>query len=157
MKIDHWLRMIIVLPRSASLFIKTQSGLPRWLRGQAFACHCRRHGLYPWSRKIPHAGEHLSPRYDYWARALDPWNITTEPPRGDCWNLCTPEPLLGNKRSHDNESPHRRTKRGPRALAATRDGPGAATSTQHSPSRNKSIKIKIKEKNKKKIYYGTTV
>ena len=150
MRIDHWLRMIIVLPRSASLFIKTQSGLPWWLRGQAFACHCRRHGLHPWFRKIPHAGEHLSPRYDYWASALDPWNIMTEPPCGDCWNLCTPEPLLGNKRSYDSESPHRRTKRGPRALATTREGPGAATSTQHSPRRNKSIKIKIKEKNKKK-------
>ena len=35
------------------------TGLPRRLRGKASAC--RRHGLEPWSGKIPHAVEQLSP------------------------------------------------------------------------------------------------
>ena len=30
----------------------------QWLR---IACQCRRHGFEPWSRKIPHAAEQLSP------------------------------------------------------------------------------------------------
>ena len=28
-------------------------GLPWWLRGKESACQCRRHGFYPWVRKIP--------------------------------------------------------------------------------------------------------
>ena len=33
--------------------------LPRWLSGKESSCHCRRHGLNPWSGKIPHATEQL--------------------------------------------------------------------------------------------------
>ena len=29
-----------------------QQGLPRWLSGKKSACQCRRHGFYPWVRKI---------------------------------------------------------------------------------------------------------
>ena len=28
-------------------------GLPRWLSGKEFACHCRRRGFNPWVGKIP--------------------------------------------------------------------------------------------------------
>ena len=37
-------------------------GLPWWLSGEESAYQCRRHRFDPWSRKIPHAMEHLSSR-----------------------------------------------------------------------------------------------
>ena len=43
---------------------KTQQsspGLPWWLSGKESTCQCRRHGFNPWSGKIPHATEQLSP------------------------------------------------------------------------------------------------
>ena len=36
-------------------------GLPWWLNGKESTCQCRRHGFDPWSRKLPHAVEQLSP------------------------------------------------------------------------------------------------
>ena len=40
---------------------KLRSRLIWWLSGKKkFACHCRRHGFDPWSRKIPQAMEQLS-------------------------------------------------------------------------------------------------
>ena len=36
-------------------------GLPWWCSGYKSACQCRGHGFEPWSRKIPHAVEQLSP------------------------------------------------------------------------------------------------
>ena len=36
-------------------------GLPGWLSGKESACWCRRLGFDPWSGKIPHATEQLSP------------------------------------------------------------------------------------------------
>ena len=51
-------------------------GLPSWLRGQESALQCRRRRFPPWSWKIPHAAEQLSPcthnclepwRQNYWA------------------------------------------------------------------------------------------
>ena len=36
-------------------------GLPRRLHGKESACQRRRHGFQPWSGKIPHASEKLSP------------------------------------------------------------------------------------------------
>ena len=56
-------------------------GLPWWLGGEESACQCRRWRLDPWVRKIPHAVGQRSPR-------------TT-----------SMEPVLGNKRSHNNENP----------------------------------------------------
>ena len=37
-------------------------GLPWWLSGKEPTCRCRRHRFDPWSGKIPHAVEQLSPR-----------------------------------------------------------------------------------------------
>ena len=39
-----------------------KAGLPGWLSGKESDCQCRRHEFNPWSRKIPHAVEQLSPR-----------------------------------------------------------------------------------------------
>ena len=36
-------------------------GLPWWCSGWESTCQCRGHGFEPWSRKIPHATEQLSP------------------------------------------------------------------------------------------------
>ena len=36
--------------------------LPSWLNGEESACQCRRQGFHPWSRRIPHAVEQLSPQ-----------------------------------------------------------------------------------------------
>jgi len=41
--------------------LKLKLGLPWWLSGKESNCQCRRHGFDPWSRKIPHASEQLSP------------------------------------------------------------------------------------------------
>ena len=35
--------------------------LPWWRSGKESACQCRGHGFEPWSRKISHAAEQLSP------------------------------------------------------------------------------------------------
>ena len=40
--------------------IKNTSGFPWCLSGKEPTCQCRRHGLDPGSRKIPHAVEQLS-------------------------------------------------------------------------------------------------
>ena len=48
---------------------------PWWCSGWESACRCRRHGFEPWSGKIPHAAEQLSPcatttepmRHNYWS------------------------------------------------------------------------------------------
>ena len=37
-------------------------GLPGWLSSKESACQCRRHGFNPWSGRVPHAKEQLSPR-----------------------------------------------------------------------------------------------
>ena len=52
-------------------------GLLWWLSGKEPTCQCRRHGLNPWSEKIPYATEQLSlcttaiePVLSYWAHEL---------------------------------------------------------------------------------------
>ena len=40
---------------------KKKTGLPWWRSGKESACQCRGHGFEPWSGKIPHAVEQLSP------------------------------------------------------------------------------------------------
>ena len=40
---------------------KMLPGFPWWLSGKESACQCRKHGFNPWSGKIPHASEQLSP------------------------------------------------------------------------------------------------
>ena len=40
---------------------KRERGLPWWRSGGESTCQCRGHGFEPWSGKIPHAAEQLSP------------------------------------------------------------------------------------------------
>ena len=40
---------------------KHRFGLPWWRSGWESACQCRGHGFEPWSGKVPHAVEQLSP------------------------------------------------------------------------------------------------
>ena len=87
-------------------------GLPWWRSGWESACQRREHGFEPWSGKIPHAAEQLSP-----------WATTTEPARL--------EPVLRNKRGHDSERPTHRDEEWP-PLAATRESSHTETKTQHS-------------------------
>ena len=45
---------------ATSLKPRCHQGLPWWPSGKGSACQCRRHGLDPWSGKIPHAMGQLS-------------------------------------------------------------------------------------------------
>ena len=92
-------------------------GLPWWRSGWESACQCRGHGFEPWSGRIPHAAEQLGP-----------WATITEPVRL--------EPVLRNKRGHDNERPAHCNEEWP-SLAATRGSPRTETKTQHSHKLNK--------------------
>ena len=101
---DHWTSGVRLIQdnQSASWPIpvawikKTSWGLPWWCSGWESACQCRGHGFEPWSGKIPHATEQLSP-----------WATTTEPARL--------EPVLHNKRGRNSERPVHRDKSGPRS------------------------------------------
>ena len=67
---------------------KKSTGLPLWLSGEEFACQCRRHGIDPWSEKIPHATEQLS----LWATITESvlWSLraaTIEPTCCNYWSL----------------------------------------------------------------------
>ena len=102
-------------------------GLPWWRSGWESACQCRAHGFEPWSGKIPHAAEQLSP----WATITEPAHL---------------EPVLRNGRGRDSERPaHRDEERPP--LAATGESPRTETKTQHSQ--------KLKKKKKYFIYSPT--
>ena len=70
------------------------------------------HGFEPWSGKISHAAEQLSP-----------CTTTIEPARL--------EPVLCNKRGRDSKRPAHRDEEWP-LLAATRESPRTETKTQHS-------------------------
>ena len=89
-----------------------QRGLPWWRSGWESACQCRGHGFEPWSGRIPHAAEQLSP-----------WATITEPARL--------EPVLRNKRGRDGERPAHRNEEWP-PLATTGESPHTETKTQHS-------------------------
>ena len=86
--------------------------LPWWRSGWESACQCRRHGFEPWSGKILHAAEPLSP-----------CATTTEPARL--------EPVLRNGRGRDSERPAHRDEEWP-PLAATGESPRTEMKTQHS-------------------------
>ena len=90
---------------------KTNPGLPWWCSGWESACQCGGHGFKPWSGKIPHAAEQLSP----WATITEPAHL---------------EPVLLNKRDHDSERPAHRDEEWP-PLAPTRESPRTETKTQH--------------------------
>ena len=108
--------IIIIYPSLplVTIFVlkSTFSGLPWWRSGWESACQCRGHGFKPWSGKIPHATEQLSP-----------WATITEPARL--------EPALRNKRGHDSERPAHHNEEWP-PLATTRESPHTETKTQHS-------------------------
>ena len=70
------------------------------------------HGFEPWSGRIPHAAEQLSP-----------CTTTTEPAHL--------EPVLRNKRGRDSERPAHRDEEWP-PLTATGESPRTETKTQHS-------------------------
>ena len=78
-------------------------GLLWWRSGWESACQCRGHGFKPWSGKIPHAVEQVSPCATTRACALEPvsHNYWARVPQ-----LLKPahlEPVLHNERSHRNE------------------------------------------------------
>ena len=54
LSLDNWNMGLVIL-------IRNILGLPCWLSGKESTCQCRRHRFNPWSRKIPHAAEQLSP------------------------------------------------------------------------------------------------
>ena len=46
----------------SKVFLKIRTeGLPWWRSGWESACQCGGHGFEPWSGRIPHATEQLSP------------------------------------------------------------------------------------------------
>ena len=63
---------------------------------QESTCWCRRRGFNPWSGRIPHAEEQLSPgaAEQLGHRAWSPGAIVTEPTRLGGWSRGTPEPVL---------------------------------------------------------------
>ena len=87
-------------------------GLPWRRSGWDSACQCGGHGFEPWSGRSPRAAERLGP-----------WATITEPARL--------EPVLCNRRGHGSEGSAHRDGEWP-PLAATREGPGTETRTQHS-------------------------
>ena len=95
-------------------------GLPWWRSGWESACQCRGHGFEPWSGRIPHATEQLSP-----------WATTTEPVRL--------EPVLHKKRVRDSERPTQRDEEWP-PLATL----GKALAQKWRPN---TAKNKLKKKN----------
>ena len=87
--------MFCSLSKERLFFKTTLRRRPWWLSGKEFACPCRRCGFDPWSRKIPHAAEQLSP-----------YAVTTETePRA--WELQVLDPVhpraLLPKRSHHHQ------------------------------------------------------
>ena len=104
---------------------KNKPGLPWWRSSWESACQCRGRGHEPWSGRIPHAAEQLSP-----------WATTTEPVRL--------EPVLRNKRGRGSERPVHRDEEWP-LLAATGESPHTETKTQHSQKINK-YKLKKKKR-----------
>ena len=97
---------------SSFMITKTWNRAPWWRSGWESACQCRGHGFEPWSGKIPHAAEQLSP----WATTAEPAHL---------------EPVLRNRRGHDSERPAHCDEEWP-PLAATRESPRAEMKTQHS-------------------------
>ena len=108
-------KMRYLTPVRMASIKKQNEGLPWWRSGWESACQCRGHGFEPWSGKIPHAVEQLSP-----------CATTTEP-------ACL-EPVLRNKRGCDSERPARCDEEWP-PLVATRESPRTETKTQHSQNK----------------------
>ena len=95
---------------------KECTGLPWWRSGWESACQCGGRGFGPWSGRIPHATERLSP----WATIAEPARL---------------EPVLRYGRGRDGERPAHRDEEWP-PLAATGGSPRTETKTQHSQKIN---------------------
>ena len=93
------------------LIQKDTCRLPWWHSGWESACRCRGHGFEPWSGKIPHATEQLSP-----------CATTTEPAHL--------EPCSA-MRGRNSERPSHRNEKWP-PLATTGESPHTETKNQHS-------------------------
>ena len=81
-----------------------EQGLPWWLSGKESSCQYRKHGLNPWSGKIPKVLEQLS----LCASTLQPvlqslGSATPEPTHHSYWSPQALGSKLLNKRSHHNE------------------------------------------------------
>ena len=73
-----------LLPAQFTIFKMWSMGLPWWLSSKESACQCRKHGFYPWSRKIPHAGatKPWAPQLlSLCSRALEPQPLKSACPR----------------------------------------------------------------------------
>ena len=90
----------VVLPNNIGVtgrIIKNTLGLPWWLIGKESVCQCRRHGFYPWSKKIPYAVEQLSLYTTATETVL--WSLgatAAEPMYHSYWSLHAIEPMLCN-------------------------------------------------------------
>ena len=83
-----------------------QFGSPWWLSGKEFACQCRRHRSYLWSRRSPHTMEQLSPCTATVQPVLSSLGTaTTETMCLSYWSPHAQEPVLCNERSCHNEKP----------------------------------------------------
>ena len=119
-----------LIPVRMGVIKKTKEGLPWWHSGQESACQCRGHEFKPWSRKIPHVTEQLSPCATTTEPALQsPQATTTEACMPQLLKPTCLEPVLCNKRSHRNQkSAHCDEEQPP--LATTRKSPREAMKTQ---------------------------
>ena len=80
----------------------TQLGLLWWFGGKEATCQRKKHKFHPWSKKVPHASEQLSP----WATATE-W--AEEPqllsPCATTPEADEPRPHAPQKKSHCDEKP----------------------------------------------------
>ena len=105
-------------------------GLPWWLSGKKFACQCRRHRFYPWSGKVPHATEQLSPRTTSVQPACwSPGAATAEPTCLDYW-FPPQSPCSATRAMLCNDKPVHRDHRA--AHSPQLEQSPAAVMTQHS-------------------------
>ena len=71
-----------------------------WLSGEESACRCRQHGFYPWSGKIPHVTEQLSPCATTIEPVLQSLEATATEPHGQQL-----EPVFSRTRAPQQEKP----------------------------------------------------
>ena len=119
-----------VFSHSLPLVIIITIGLPWWLSGKAFACACRTQRFHPWSGKIPHAVEQLSPHTTALEPALQsPGAATAELTRCNCWSLQAEGPCPASGEPAARRSLHVPKREQP-PLPTTRESPCVATKTQ---------------------------
>ena len=110
-------------------------GCPWWSRGYESAWQGRERGVDPWSGRIPHAAEQLSP-----CATLLSLSATA-------WSLGALEPSLCNKRSHCNENRALQPESSPSSLQLEK----VSTQLQRPSTANKQINKKCLKKERKTI------